>query len=178
MAPHGFRRTLRWADFREVNQSPDPPHTARTVAPFRTSNFIIRKRAGGKYAIDPHSLTTTVSIDSQASWRVKGQQTADLLRHEQGHYNISALASRDLLADLLAIEGDDVAEVQSAANDLVTAEQQLVNQVNDAYDEDVNCGTQHGTLAPKQAQWDLRINNLMNQSSGRLDALATCPATP
>ena len=39
-----------------------------------------------------------------------------------------------------------------------------------------NCGTNHGKKDDKQAQWDLRIKNLMNNSSGRLSSLASCPA--
>jgi hypothetical protein len=49
-----------------------------------------------------------VALDGRGSWVLSdpAAQTADLLRHEQGHFDITGIIARDLCRDLLSLELD------------------------------------------------------------------------
>jgi len=116
-------------------------------------------------------------MDTGNSWVVRGHQSAELLAHEQGHYNITALGARDCHTDILAIVDDSADDVQSQVNSIVSTAQSLIASVNDMYDEDPNCGTDHGSDSSAQAQWNLRIRNAINSPTARLADLNVCSGT-
>ena len=108
------------------------------------------------------TLSSTVTMSKAKSWVVTDKESSSLLNHEQGHYNITALGARDFMNGVLALEADTAKELTKAITDLANSTQSEINSVNSMYDDDPNCGTDHGTKADKQAQWDLRIKNAMN----------------
>jgi predicted secreted Zn-dependent protease len=114
-------------------------------------------------------------MDRAGSWVVRGSETADLLTHEQGHFDITALGARDFLNDVLALSGSSAADLQSQIDSAQSSNQSTIDSVNSMYDVDPNCGTSHGTNAANQQQWNLRINNAKT-SGARLSSIATCPS--
>src|SRR5262249_28426655 len=142
------------------------------------AHIAFTKNGDGKYIVDPTNFTVTIKMNVTNSWVVKDKKTDSLLNHEQGHYNIAALGGRDMLNDMLALVADTPAELTKALAATQKAMAALVKTIEKAYDEDPNCGTDHGDpkKAAKQAQWDLRIKNAMNSSTARLSSLASCPA--
>jgi hypothetical protein len=173
MNPANFNYTIAWTDFTEKSVSPTQGRSAFTQAkwPF---NFDIGKNLEGKFI--PKNVKVTVGMDKVKSWVVKSDESDSLLNHEQGHYNITALGARDFLNGLLDLEADTANELNKAASDLQSSTQTTINSVNSTYDDDPNCGTDHGSKSDKQAQWDLRIKNAMNDPKATLDSLASCPA--
>jgi Bacterial protein of unknown function (DUF922) len=173
MNPANFNKTIAWTDFTEKTVSPTQGRSAFTQAKWPFS-FDIDKNADGKYIAK--NVKVTVGMDTVKSWVVKDDESDSLLNHEQGHYNITALGARDFLNGVMDLEADTAKELQKAINDLQSSTQSEIKSVNSMYDDDPNCGTDHGTKADKQAQWDLRIKNAMNDPKGTLDSLASCPA--
>jgi hypothetical protein len=176
MALIGFKRTLTWDNYTSVDQSRDDPWVAATKSVVAPKGLAVLRKAKDKVVVDPNKLMVEIRVDKTASWVVEDQKSDDLLKHEQGHYDINALGGRDLHTDLLALEAETVSDLQQAITDLGTATQNLIQQVDGIYEDDANCGTKHGQNASNQTQWNMRIKNVMNDPNGRLSSLASCPA--
>src|SRR5215470_868208 len=115
-AMSGFPRNLSWNDFPRVQNSPAPPHQARTAARWATTGWTVRV-VNGEYRV--HGARVNVSLDGSNMWAVPGARTsAALLRHEQGHYDITGLIARDLIRKILDLSLDAVVigAMQGAGN--------------------------------------------------------------
>jgi hypothetical protein len=176
MPLQNFQYRISWAnDFTRVNSAPDgSDESAFTQARFR-GTFPFMQQADGTWIVQPANAVVRLSMDKVASWVVRGSETADLLTHEQGHYDITALGARDFLNDVLALSGSSTSDLQSQIDSARSSNQSTIDSVNSMYDEDPNCGTSHGTNAANQQQWNLRINNAKT-SGGRLSSIASCPS--
>lgn len=54
----------------------------------------------GNYRV--HGARVTVSLNPRRSWAIPAaRSSADLLQHEQGHYDITGLIARDLISNVL-----------------------------------------------------------------------------
>src|SRR5688500_17973647 len=110
-----LKRVLTWADFKPKQSTPPAPGTF-AVAAFTDSAF---SQFNWSLAVVPNSkptayqradsLTITLVLRPAgwvASWvsMRPAQEKKDLLNHEQGHYNITALMARDLFVDLMLLK--------------------------------------------------------------------------
>jgi hypothetical protein len=175
MALHGFDRVLRWADFTAVRTPRTPGLEAETFAGFA---WTLRgswwdSRPNGNLAIKPSAFRVRVGLQPGKSWVLRGKATPFLLWHEQGHYDISAIAGRQFLKDALQLEAATKRELDAAVNSLHTDTIALMGQVQAVYDDPV-CATAHGANEAMQADWWIRIWAAKNDPNGRLDILATC----
>jgi hypothetical protein len=102
----GYPRNLTWANFRKVNQSPQPPFQAMTSSSYATSGYSTRLVGTEYRPVFSGRFLATVTISTLGTWVLNQQaaQTDDLLRHEQGHFDITGLVARDLCRDLMSIE--------------------------------------------------------------------------
>jgi hypothetical protein len=97
----GHDETLVWADFQA------PPPDRSNEAAYADARFDMQydyefdesKGAAHGYRID--DVQVTVTLDRANMWSVKGDRTAALLEHEQGHYDLVALVGRDLYDELM-----------------------------------------------------------------------------
>jgi hypothetical protein len=108
----GYPRNLTWVDFRKVAHSLNPPFQALTASGYSTSGFTTRLVDGAYRPVFTGRHIVSVTLNRAATWvlRDRAAQTDDLLRHEQGHFDITGLIARDLCRDLMSIEFDrDVA---------------------------------------------------------------------
>jgi hypothetical protein len=176
MALIGLKRTLTWDNYTSVDQSREDPWAAATKSVVSPKGLAVLRKSKDKVVVDPDKLVVEASVDKTQSWVVEDQKSDDLLKHEQGHYDINALGARDLHTDLLALEAETVKELQQAMNDLKTQTQALIDQVDGIYEDDANCGTKHGRKTSNQTQWNMRIKSALNDPNGRLSSLASCPA--
>ena len=95
MAISGFNHNVRWNEFRNRRSRPsgvdeDAQIKTRTVA----GQFRTRQRSGEDCRVT--SVDIGLSVDRSRTWVIAGRQNADLLNHEQGHYDIVALGTREL----------------------------------------------------------------------------------
>ena len=177
MNPANFNYSIQWTDFTEKTTSPNPPREAFTSATGAPPTGIVFTGDGnGNRVIKASKFSVTLSMNKANSWVVTDKKTSTLLNHEQGHYNLTALSARDFLNDALALSAKTDAELQAAYDALKASSQAELSKMNKMYDDDPNCGSNHGLDTNKQSQWDLRIANAMNSSTARLSSLASCPA--
>lgn len=159
----GVDRQLTWADFTRKNEAAPPAGVHRMAA--ETFSGIDFHRPGTRTSLGgpntvffPDSFTVTVQFDpaksSVKSWVFNLDPAAqdDLLKHEQGHYSITALLARDLFEDLMVVQATffpSAAAALSAFNKVKASTFDKLNGVQNLYDRETN----HGENADQQGQW-------------------------
>ena len=112
----GFPRALTWNNFSNVANSPDPPHQASTSARWSMSGWNVHV-VNDEYRVQ--GARVTVSLNGGGTWATPSAKTsAALLRHEQGHYDITGLVARDLIRKVLdlSFSVDVVAALRDSGN--------------------------------------------------------------
>ena len=175
MAMQGMKYTLSWStDFTDVDNAPEgfSNRSARTKADVTLDPKMIATRDSkdSDYYFKPDTVKVIIKMDKTNSWVVKDLKSDPLLKHEQMHYNISALGGRDLERKLLALRDKSGQELMNKKAALGTEIQNLINSVNKDYDEGVS-GTDHGKKAAEQSKWELHITNLMGKPDGELKTI-------
>lgn len=115
-----LKKQLDWRDF----QGPVPGGTtfaAATASSFTVSNPTFQR---GTFMLND-SVTVTVVFDPRTSWKLPElsqqppQLQQELLEHEQGHYDITALVARDLFIHLMALKGSSYPNAAAGQRDFV-----------------------------------------------------------
>lgn len=151
MAVTGFGRVLTWKDFPKVAKSKDPPHLAFTVAKPYADGKKITCVKGSCTALMAYSVRFNPSL----SWVVNtaAAQTPALLAHEQGHYDIAAIAARDMERAITATSAASQAALLAALRKLTDAILDEMDAMNKAYDG----ATTNGTGPSPQNRWEGKI---------------------
>jgi hypothetical protein len=172
--PHliGHQETLAWTDF----QGPVPANP--TASAFTSTSYNVTTSSTWVILPRPHDyrftdLTVQVSIDRAKMWSVVADQSDDLLTHEQGHYEITALIARDLFNALLPMvtpPNQPKFPSAQALRDALTAAQQPFNALLAQLQSNNGDGlydstTKHGTDADMQRMWNRTFAEA--RSSGR-----------
>src|ERR1700752_3661640 len=86
----GYPRQLRWEDFKTVGELPEdqPEHEAGLSMDFKVTHYGILWQ-GGKALYKPQ--VTVYLKDAWCLARVRGDK--QLLKHEQGHFDITGLVA-------------------------------------------------------------------------------------
>jgi hypothetical protein len=114
------KKQLAWSDF----QRPAPAGTtfaAATDSSFSVSNPTFQR---GSFQLND-SVTVTVVFNPHTSWRLPemvqwpAQLQQELLEHEQGHYDITALVARDLFIHLMQLKGSNYPNAAAGQRDFV-----------------------------------------------------------
>jgi hypothetical protein len=158
-AMSGFPRALMWINFRQVTSSPSPPHQAQSSSSYTVAGGWRVSTVDGAFRVT--ALRITVTTNTAASWAVAAARgNADLLRHEQGHYDITGLVARDLAIGIvdLSLDIDAVTAMADAGN--TTADHQRYAQREFQRDID-DLGRQATTL----------LNRLQTNPMTRADGL-------
>lgn len=175
MTMQGFKYTLSWSnDFTEVDNAPTDftDRSARTKASVTLDPKLKAQRDSkdSDYYFVPDTVIVNVKAVKAESWVVKELKSDNLLKHEQLHYNISALGGRDLERKILALRDPSGPALMKKKVDLGTEIQALIDKVNHEYDKGLQ-GTNHGAKDAEQAKWEIHISNLMNNKDAELKAL-------
>jgi hypothetical protein len=167
---NNLHRTLTWKDFVHKNVPQPPPgqsaEAAQTVANATISGLALAKAGSGFQIKD--SVVVTIQLNSAQTWvanwiLTRSQDVTDaLLAHEQGHYDLTALAGRDLYNAVTALLSNTYPNAAAAQADLNAAKAKIITQpVSDRYDAD----TQHGADAAQQAKWNQNIQSGFAQNN-------------
>ena len=162
MSMTGFTYGVVWDDFQGDPQEGD--EAAFTKAVFNVS-WASRSSGGG---LGLTNIVVAVDMVRAQSWVREGAQTASLLEHEQGHYDITALGARDLDRDLAGVTASNMARLRTAVNQLIARHQQEVNRLNLLFDD----RTTHGTNAQQELLWIGRIRTAKADPSATLSSVA------
>jgi hypothetical protein len=181
----GFPRDLNWGNFTPVQASRLPPHQAQSASTWSMSGW---RAALDKGAYRVHGLRINVTVNAGASWVVNtartGANSPALLRHEQGHYDITGLVARDLASSVIDLSLD--ADVVAAMNGSGRTAAEHLHFVQRGFQRDVDefgrqardllarlqtnpasgatglydRQTQHGTNLALQTSWNTRFATL------------------
>src|SRR5262249_48650811 len=170
--------------FAPVRQSPRPPLQAQTSSSFQETHGPVRL-LNGDFSMEYRFSTVSVTVTlSRASWRVPAALgNANLLRHEQGHFDITGLIARDLCGGVMSLNMDEAvlaalpgagttpaARLRAATNHLMSEvttlhseATRLMNRLqppngNGLYDFQTN----HGLNAAAQQNWDNFLSHARN----------------
>ena len=106
-------------------------------------------------------------MNQSASWVVRGQQTTDLLRHEQSHYDITALGACEVHNLASVLTSPRSSEINQRVQQITMRIQTSINQANRRYDTQTN----HGINVAAQRRWDASVQNAMGRNAGTIAGL-------
>jgi hypothetical protein len=165
----GLFKTLAWTDFT------GPADTASPNLAFTSATFslppvtAVKDAASGQFVVDDN-ITITITFDGARSWKKmdainakKLRTPAEILKHEQGHYDIVALLARDLFIDLMQLKAKkygsqaalnlDVAPILKKYNGTA---QKVINKYDSKSESD------HGESGAGQNKWNGFISSSFN----------------
>ena len=154
MALKGWPRTIGWNEFKPL---PSRPRGA-TVAAHIDSNWhnppgekfrFVHERNG--WRLD--NVNLVVVINSHRTWVVRGQETPELLQHEQGHWDITGLIAREAHQAYEQLRARTMRELNKQAQRIQAHLQRKSTRLNRKYDDE----TQHGVNRSAQQKWDSLI---------------------
>jgi predicted secreted Zn-dependent protease len=112
----------------------------------------VERDDAGSYRLP--AFTVRVAPDrSHTLVRRSIQPSRELLRHEQGHYDLVVLAARALARELDAVRADSPREVARLAEDLVAEHTRRAERLSQRYDEE----TSHGRELAAQSAWSANV---------------------
>lgn len=98
-----------------------------------------------------------VRVEKSESWVVTSQKSAELLNHEQGHFDILGLMARELKHAAAEASASTKTELIRALRNLMAEKQGRADEVDGDYDSEAE--TNHGKNKTKQDQWDKKISD-------------------
>jgi hypothetical protein len=155
VVPHPI--ILSWSDFTPVRALSN--HEDAHIDPgYEVQNRPLR-RVGSQYML---AETLEVRVHPQARVLRTANQTADLLAHEQGHYDIGILAGRALAVDLAALSADTPAKLKDLADQVFMLHRLTrLGPIQHTYDND----THHSQDVQEQQRWFQMIATAMASAS-------------
>ncbi len=124
----GYPRDLTWVDFDERAASPNPPFDALTDTAWSWSADIPpRADANGLWSL--LNVRVTVALRPMGSWVVTDRKTDALLRHEQGHFDITGLLARDFHNAVILLAETSRAALNARRGELRDALQRDIDRV-------------------------------------------------
>ena len=144
---------ISWSLFRPVASIPDTDEEAQInpeISP--VPNLHPQRTQAGKFVMP--SFTFSVNVNRQNTMIVRtANKTADLLKHEQGHYDLLVLVCRALAREVESLEADTV---QDLGQQVATAQQTHDTRAQ-ALDQLYDKETDHSRNRAGQMRWDTAI---------------------
>lgn len=148
--------TVQWSNF----LAPPPPNAAEDAHIETKANLSYGYSTGPNGAQLSDTVTVTIQLLGQQSWAKKQlingwsqQARNDLLRHEQGHYDITALMARDMFIDLMALKTRTFPTLGALQNEVNAVGQRYAPQpIHTKYDSVQE--TDHSRNVTQQVAWN------------------------
>lgn len=138
-------RKLTWDDFKGT-----PDKRSRFQA--MTSVFVAYKN---EYTDREYKITIQCLFDKDRSWsKSKGEDSEELLKHEQLHFDIAELIARKMRKEIAALPAAEWKKTAHAIEGIYKKYYGTdFNNMSTKYDEETN----HGIIKNKQAVWSQKI---------------------
>jgi hypothetical protein len=148
---------LTWNDFRPVDVLPDGSgEEAQISSEMPAMQNIKPVENNGKYSLP--DLELTVGLTRSETVVVKNaRRTANLLKHEQGHFDITVLTIRVLAMELQRLNAASVASLAKQIEMLRQKHQRCADAIEEKYDVETN----HSRNREVQNKWDRAIQGAM-----------------
>jgi predicted secreted Zn-dependent protease len=164
MPINNFDHLVAWSEFRTVSSRPpgvkeDAEIKANSAVSYRT-----RRRGNAVSIVD---ATVNIITVTEESWVVSDKKTDILLKHEQGHYDITALGTREFYSQLLALTADSTNALAVKISALKEQFQKKIDACNSRYDSQTN----HGLITSVQDTWHQKIASAKVNPEGIINDL-------
>lgn len=144
---------VSWSHFRPVGSIPDSSEEAQInpeMPPLQ--NLHPQRTPNGRFRLP--STTLTVGLNGHNTIVVRtANKTAELLQHEQGHFDLLVLVTRALAKDLESIESASMDDLGRQVKDAVARHDARAQQIDAEYDKQ----TEHSRNRTEQSKWDTAI---------------------
>lgn len=139
-------RKLTWADFKGQPDQ-NSKYGAVTYSQFSST-----------YKYSPDSLYCTISCEfiPEQSW-VKPNATEELLKHEQGHFDLTEYIARLFRKELLSYKFESYETIRTEMKRLSAKYAAKFEEIQDQYDEE----THHSKKLLEQTIWNKRIEQYL-----------------
>lgn len=147
----GWPRRVTWQAFRQRSKRPAGHNEDAQIAVELRPGRLRMVREAGQFRIGRSTLR--VRINARRSWVVTSRRSNALLAHEQGHFDLTGLCYRDLVAAIKSARRNSrsalVAEVRRLLREY--------DQRSDRLSVDYDAATRHGLDSDKQTAWEASI---------------------
>jgi hypothetical protein len=152
----GWPRSLTWNEFSERSSRPVGSDEAAQIGSEAVQpEQVDIDRVNGRFQVKDY--TVNVEIVAADTWVVTSQKSNDLLNHEQGHYDITGLTARDMVADIAAARGQSPKDLGEQVQKIIARTRALGAKLTKLYDGDGPGGTANGKNAANQKKWDAHL---------------------
>ncbi len=160
-----YQLSSTWSDFNPRSSRPTGVNEDAQIHPEMSFSAFQPGRKGN--AIIIADVTIDIAVVPDDTWVVTSQQSPDLLKHEQGHYDILAICAREIYNAILALSGRSTNDLQTKINSTKERIGRKVTQIDVRYDTRTN----HSQNTTEQQTWDQRIATVKQNPNGTLDDL-------
>jgi hypothetical protein len=146
--------TLSWSNFRVVDSSPDLSgnEVAQIHPEVRFPGNMQTVPTNGIFKLN--SFTITVApVAADTIVLSSATQSADLLKHEQGHYDLLVIGAKALAADLGAASAPSSSGLATKVQTIRNTHMTRASAIDAAYDTQ----TKNGQDTAQQNSWNLAI---------------------
>ncbi|MEO7306561.1 MAG: DUF922 domain-containing protein [Ferruginibacter sp.] len=164
MPLNNFNRTLSWSDFNQQQGQPGAANEYAQIHPDSAPSDFVLARV--RNALTVTAVTIDLSLIADDCWVVASHMTNDLLKHEQGHYDILAISAREFYNAVVGVSASTTDALQRKVSQLQERFAQQATRVDARYDSESQ--TNHGINATIQQTWDQRIAAAKANPRGRL----------
>lgn len=158
LIPWNQHDPLEWGDFMGTPNATSP-HDAETVTVL-SSEWEGEPTEDGK--VNVTSVSATASFNKTASWVKENKNTTELLKHEQGHFDLAEIHAREKQKDMEKLVGkifDSEDDVNEEIHKICKKVQKKLDDWNEMYDKQ----TDHGKDEKKQQQWEEKIKKMLEK---------------
>jgi uncharacterized protein DUF922 len=153
---------LSWSLFRTVDSIPGSTEDARTAAEMSFPRPLRIERVDGEYRM-PSFTITVFPEPSQTMVRRAIRPSSELLRHEQGHYDIVLLAARALGREIESTTAGSAKELSRLVEECVDKHTERAERLSETYDRE----TDRSRNPRAQERWNRMIEAALGEPSAR-----------
>lgn len=163
MAMTGFNHSVTWGEFRTVGSRPSGSEDAYIKADKSVTYSYSTSGSGASVT----SVNGSIRVNRAESWKVRGRESSSLLKHEQGHFDITALGMREEYDRTASLTGSSPGDLRTQYEAINRDVNTKVAAANRRYDRQ----TDHSRNAAAQRRWNTAIANAKRSSTGTVDDL-------
>jgi predicted secreted Zn-dependent protease len=164
MPLNNFDHTVEWGEFTTVTSRPSGKNEDAEIKVSSAVGYRTRKRGNAVSIVD---ATVDIITVTEESWVVSDKKTDLLRKHEQGHFDITALGTREFYNQLLLLTATSPNGLDVRINALKEQFQQKIDACNRRYDTQTN----HFLITTVQDTWNQKIAAAKASPAGTINDL-------
>lgn len=155
----GWGRKLRWSDFsKRSNRPAGSTDAAAGISPEIRYDWQWTS-GGGEACVSTLSVSVDVGKGPNDTWVLRGKESDELLRHEQLHYDLAALAACRLYRELDGLCASQGSQLESKIPAIYRRMKREWDRLDDRYDRE----TDHGKKDGPQKRWEEKVRRAKRQ---------------